>query len=194
LTRPNPDTVLVTGIHREELAFGDRVAELLQDDDIDVLRIPHGIPQKTHGTDAVFYATTRHREIYLQLRQQVKARYRLLIDLHCGIDDGGHCADVFCHDPGLRECLECQARSDPSMTRVRVIGIVAGDETPSSAADGPRVTAAHTWIPRKVWQDSRCTYVGLEIYLPDGHHGDEDDWRFACSLVRAIQACQQQRS
>ena len=190
LSRIPADAVLVTGIHREELSFGDHVAQLLHDDDIDVLRIPHGIPQKAPGTGAVFYITARHREIYLQLRQQVKGRYRLLIDLHCGSNDDGHCADVYCHDADLLACVGRQADSEPAAARARLVSIV-DDDGASGGMDVIHVSATHTWIPRKVWQDSRCTYVGLEIYLPDGEHGNEDDWRFARSLIRVIHSCQQ---
>ena len=43
--------LIVTGIHREELAFGDRVSDLLGDLDIDVMRIPEGISHRKTGTD-----------------------------------------------------------------------------------------------------------------------------------------------
>ena len=39
------DTVLVTGIHREELGFGDHVAALVNRGRVDIMRIPKGIPR-----------------------------------------------------------------------------------------------------------------------------------------------------
>jgi hypothetical protein len=95
--------VLVTGIHREELAFGDRVAALVDPEQVDLLRIAHGISNARTGTDGRFYSDTEHREIYLQLRQQLRQQPQWrgfpLIDLHAGVDDHGPCADIYCR-PG----------------------------------------------------------------------------------------------
>jgi len=86
------DTLLVTGIHREELDFGDQVATLLDREKIELIRIPQGISHERKGNDP-FYYNICHREIYLQLRQQIKSDCRLLIDLHCGLNEVSRCAD-----------------------------------------------------------------------------------------------------
>lgn len=96
--------VVVIGARREELGFGERVAEGLGPG-IAVLRIPQGISGHRPRPDEVFYYETRHRELYLlQLRQQVRGRYKLVIDLHRGVNQPGRCADVYCRDPGLLRC------------------------------------------------------------------------------------------
>jgi hypothetical protein len=41
--RPARDAVLVSGVHREELAFGDMVPEGLDPSLADLLRIPEGL-------------------------------------------------------------------------------------------------------------------------------------------------------
>ena len=53
-----PETLLVTGIHREELGFGDRVASLLDEGLIQVMRIPEGISHTQNGKDDQFYYDT----------------------------------------------------------------------------------------------------------------------------------------
>lgn len=184
------DTLLVTGIHREELAFGDHVAARVTGADIDVMRIPHGVPQARTGTGDHFYSDTRHREIYLQLRQQVKGRYRLLIDLHCGLDESGTSADVFCHDEGLLECLAAHAHSAISNQTVRMIKIVDdGEPVVPERHQGIVAADARTWIPRRIWDDNRFLYVGLEIYLPDNGEGAPSDWEFALRLIELTRSC-----
>jgi len=100
-----PEAVLIIGAHREELAFGERVAEGL-DPRIAVLRIPEGISGNRPRPDEVFYYETRHRELYLQLRQQIRGRYQLVLDLHRGLNQPGRCADVFCRDAALLGCVQ----------------------------------------------------------------------------------------
>ena len=184
------DTLLVTGIHREELKFGDHVAALLHPDTIDVMRIPKGIPQARTATDDRFYFNTQHREIYLQLRQQTKGRYRLLIDLHCGIDETGHCADIFCHDRRFLACLAAQPAIAEPAASVRLIKIVEPNtNTAVNSRDSIVDADAYTWIPREIWDDDHCTYVGLEVYLQQGNEGTEKDWRFAHNLIDNICTC-----
>ena len=184
------DTLLVTGIHREELPFGDHVAALFDTDTIDIMRIPQGIPQARAGTRNPFYYDTQHREIYLQLCQQTKGRYRLLLDLHCGIDDTGKCADIFCHDQAFLDCLVQQRVTDSPAGSVRLIRIVETENTAQASGNNPVTNVhAHTWIPREVWNDKHCIYVGLEIYLRSGNEGNEEDWRFTRTLIENIRTC-----
>jgi hypothetical protein len=182
--------LLVTGVHREELGFGDRVAALLDAERIDVLRIPEGITQRRTGTGRHFYVNAQHREIYLQLRQQVRGRYALLIDLHSGIDRDGPCADVFCRRESFLACLAAGLGQAGVTDAVRLIRILADGETRVSA-DGAGVVeaAAHTWIPRAIWDRTSPLYVGLEVYLPEAGEGGCRDWRFACGLIEAIRDC-----
>ena len=183
----NAETLLVVGIHREELHFGDHVAALVDPSQIAVLRIPTGIPQARTGNDDAFYSNTQHREIYLQLRQQVKGRYRLLIDLHCGLDQSGRSADVFCHQEQLLGFLgEHLPRNDSHP--VRLIKIV-GQSGPVGPDRNATVEAgARTWIPKKIWDDDNPLYVGLEIYLPAAGDGNASDWQFALRLIGVIHA------
>jgi len=159
-------TVLVTGIHREELAFGDHVAALLEPGEVDVLRIPQGVPQTRPPAGRQFYYDTRHRELYLQLQQQVKGRYRLLIDLHSGLDEGGPTADIFCHEEGLLRRLGARLRGADGAGRVRPVRIIARDESvPRGGWREGDAAGAYTWIPRSIWAAGMPVYVGLEVYL-----------------------------
>jgi hypothetical protein len=182
----NARTVLVTGIHREELSFGDQVAELLASETIDVLRIPEGVPQSCSDVDQQFYHEARQRELYLQLYQQVKRRYELLIDLHSGWDDDGPCADIYCHDPGTLQSLGRSLDSPFFDERVRLIQITGSGESPSRAE---RVDCeARTSIPDVVWRTPSPLYVGLELYLPDRQSPNEAT-SLAQALIKKIRGC-----
>jgi len=184
------EALLVTGIHREELGFGDRVTSLLNVDRIQVMRIPDGISHARTGTDDLFYYTNQHREIYLQLHQQVKGRYRLLIDLHCGLNDAGRCADIYCRDERLLQCVVERSRRTELGEELRLVKILANSEDSDGAGDGTGVhVGARTLIPEQLWNDPSFIYVGLEIYLTEPGDGVAEDWHFTGDLIETIQAC-----
>ncbi len=155
---PQP-TLLVIGIHREELAFGQVVAAGLADAPIDVLTIPEGLPGRHPRPDERFRHDTLHRELYLQLLPHARGR-RLLIDLHSGIDPQGPGADIYCRAP----------------ERLVRLG----------AAGAGRFPSGSTIILAEVWQNPHCLYVGLEIYLPAPGTGGAADQAYASALVRAL--------
>jgi hypothetical protein len=179
---PGDGTVLVTGVHSEELAFGDRVTAGLGHAAIEVLRIPKGVPQRCTDVDRQFRHEARQRELYLQLHQQVRGRYRALIDLHSGVDENGPSADIYCHDPGVLDRLARQLDDDEP---VRLVKIVApGEPLPRTGGEA----GARTCIPEAVWAGGPPLYVGLEIYLPDdGQPGEAE--RLAQRLIACIQDC-----
>lgn len=183
------ETVLVTGVHREELSFGDGVARRCASDQIDVLRIPEGVPQRCGNVDQQFYHETRQRELYLQLHQQVKGRYRLLIDLHSGVDEEGPCADIYCRDSRLLERIGSRLDTRNLTHRVRLVRIV--DAHQPAILEGSQTavdTQARTSIPAAIWAGGRPIYVGLEVYLADpAAPGDAE--ALACRLIHCIQLC-----
>ncbi len=184
------ETLLVTGIHREELAFGDRVATLLDTKNIQVLRIPEGISHSRTGTDDLFYYNTRHREIYLQLRQQVKGHYRLLIDLHTGLNDSGRCADVYCRDEAVLRCMAERSGATATGGQLRLVKILGDFEAGNEGAGRKEIdVGARTSIPEQIWNDRSFVYLGLEIYLEDEGDGAMEDWRFACDLIGIVRDC-----
>ncbi|MGD2118102.1 MAG: hypothetical protein PVG66_07075 [Chromatiales bacterium] len=184
-----PETLLVTGIHREELGFGDHVAALLDSELIQVMRIPRGISHSRRAHDELFYFNARHREIYLQLHQQVRGRFRLLIDLHCGVNEAGRCADVYCHDQALLDYVSQRTQVKGLAQRLRGVRIVSEQHDESLSADvAAAETHAHTRIPEKVWNDPNCIYVGLEIYLVSEGDGVAQDWCFAADVIELVQS------
>lgn len=186
--KPNPKApaVLVTGIHREELDFGDQVANVLETDQFDVLRIPEGVSQRCTDVDQQFYHETRQRELYLQLYQQVKRRYELLIDLHSGWDEDGPCADIYCHDPKILHCLGRSLDSPLFNGLVRLVRITGTGESKSEGK--PVDCEAHTSIPEVIWRTPSPVYVGLELYLPDRGKTDKAT-SLAHALIAKIRAC-----
>ncbi len=200
--------IIVIGIHQEELAFGERVVELLDGSGIDVLRIEHGLPSRKPVFDDLFYYTTRHQEIYFQLRQQIKKRYDLLIDLHSGINESGACADIFCKHVNMLDCLKtvskkCSNIHCPLPGPIRLIRIIEDSEKIDDLAEGNEdwdtkirnqgYPVCLTVIPRAVWASKVFIYVGLEIYLPRPDSGTIEDWQFAAEIVESILKCDEGR-
>lgn len=180
------DTVLVTGIHAEELEFGDRVTGRLVDGDIEVLRIPEGVPQRCDDVAQQFRYRTRQRELYLQLHRQVKGRYRLLIDLHSGLDQDGPSADVYCHEPAVLDCLATQLRAADRVRLIRIVG--AGESVPPANRDPSAEAGARTCIPSAVWTGDQPVYVGLEVYLPVDERANDAEI-LAEQLIARIRSC-----
>lgn len=184
-----PDTLLVIGIHREELPFGDRIAEKIDPERIDVMRIDRGISNSYRRGRDEFYRDALHREIYLQLLQQVKKRYKLVIDLHCGRHERGQFAEIFSHDKALMHSLDTMT-TPLEKEQMRLIRIVAEkDSAPHHAGDASIEPRANTLIPRRIWDNSEFCYVGLEIYLGTEEKGSLENRDFACSLIDTLYEC-----
>jgi diadenosine tetraphosphatase ApaH/serine/threonine PP2A family protein phosphatase len=177
---------MVIGVHRAELAFGDAVAHGLDGDRLTVFRIPQGVRQADTAPGALFYSRAEHHEIYLQLRQQIGAYPRLLVDLHRGFDATRRAADIFCRDVDFLHALAERLDAEGLHARVRLLRIVDdGDLADAHVADGFE-GAARTWIPRVVWAARRPLYVGLEVYLTSEGDGDPSDRAFARQLIDLI--------
>lgn len=188
--------LLVIGIHQEELEFGKQITRCIKQRSIDVLRIPKGIPQNKNPSEAFFYHQLRHREIYMQLRQQTIGRYNLLLDLHSGINEPGRCADIYCRDESLLSRLNKEIQSHHKLPDIRTVHIAAENErmTPNakpSIADQGQIShaMAHTLIPVEVWNSREFLYIGLEVYITETGEGAEEDWFFTCTLVDLILRC-----
>lgn len=163
------NALLVIGIHREELAFGRAVAAQVDRSRIDVLEIPEGLPGRNPRADEHFQHGKLHRELYLQLLPHMR-RYRMMIDLHTGLDESGPCADLYTRDP---------ARLAPALREPAARLIQIG-------AEGGQFPHGKTVIPPEVWQARDCLYVGLEIYLAKVGAGETAEQRFAHDLVETL--------
>lgn len=192
--RTPPTAVLVIGAHREELPFGERVAGGLAGEPIEVLRIPVGISGRHPRQDQAFRYRVCHQELYLQLRQQLKGRYRVLIDLHAGQDANAPSADLLCHDRALLACVQRRLSGEADRAgapqRVRAIPLVAADgSSPAAAAgDGGR-PLGRALIPRRVWAMEEPVYAAVEVFLKEPGAGRPEEWALACELVRHILRC-----
>lgn len=191
---PVARAVLLLGIHREELAFGEGVAAGLDPADIDLLRIPEGVSGARPTPDGVFYYRTTHRELYGQVLRQVRRRYDLVIDLHCGINEPGRCADLFCADASLLECVAVAARCSPGITpgTVRPILLEAKGPFPDQAS-APTHLHALTVIPEEIWRNPLFSYLCIEVFLPAPGAGDPEDWAMARRLIAAVIHCSKVR-
>lgn len=192
---PSPPTaVLVIGAHREELAFGEQVAAGLTEEPLDIYRIPMGISGRHPRQDQAFRYRVCHQELYLQMRQQLKGRYRILIDLHAGQDVNAPAADLLCHDPSLLACLR-RRLSEHGATpiagqRVRLIPLVDAEGPGfAAAASDPGRPVGRALIPRRVWSMEEPLYVAVEVFLKEPGVGRPEDWALARELVGHILRC-----
>lgn len=194
--------VLVIGIHREELAFGEKVADILKFSALDVIKIKHGLSSKKPIHDDLFYYTTRHSELYLQLCQQVKRKYNLLIDLHTGVNDTGRCADIFSKSISLLDGLQNTVQNITSKNslqprKIKLIQIIEDAidldrpimEKVRKNVSKNEYDVCHTVIPQAVWSNKYFMYAGVELYLQKPGEGKEEDWRFAAEIIMNIHKC-----
>ncbi|HQR53019.1 MAG TPA: hypothetical protein PLZ79_07090 [Burkholderiales bacterium] len=151
-------TMLVVGIHREERAFGELVAQGIEHAGVSVLRIPEGISGRHPRADQRFHYETLHRALYLQLLPYVLGHYRLLIDLHTGTDSLGPSADLISANGGFLDCLSKRATADDTVNqrKLRCLRLEEGS-----------APVTKTIIPERVWNNPAFVYLGMEIYLPE---------------------------
>jgi hypothetical protein len=187
--------LLLIGIHKDELEFGDRVA-LSLGDQMDVLRVEKGLNGANPTPDGLFHYSIRHAEMYHQVLQSVARKQGPVIDLHTGLNKDTRCADVYCHSERFLRCLEQEIALGRGRLAgpedVRLIRIVAHD----AARGGKRLGAiagarpvVWTYIPETVWRNPRFLYVGIEVFLPAPGAGNAEDHQFASALVRLAADC-----
>lgn len=185
--------VLLIGIHREELAFGEAVAAGLDPARLALLRIPNGLSGAHPNADQAFYYRTNHREIYSQVLTQVRGHYDLVLDLHTGVNEPGRCADWIAGDRRLLErLLDDWATADPAAeqpaARPPLRGLLLTDPNTPVTAIGPLIRT-HTVIPDTIWRNDHFRYLGLEVYLPAPGPGTHLDWAFAQRLIEQALTC-----
>ena len=186
-------TLLIIGVHVEELCFGEKVAEGAKELGIDVLRIEHGLSNDRFLYANLFYYDTFLRELYLQTHMQIQGKYSLAIDLHTGFNQAGCCADVFCKETCVLNCLHSVLqnkliRGNLLSKKVRLMKIVKDMAVRPKLADQGYLPCK-TFIPETVWEGRHYHYVGLEIYLPRPGQGSREDCLFARQLVKCIHEC-----
>lgn len=187
-----PATLLVIGIHREELAFGQQVAAGLEPGEVAVLRIGEGLSGRRPRADERFRYDTLHRELYHQLLSHVrKGGYRLVIDLHTGIDRDGPCADIYCRDAALRRCLgEAMGQAHPAwLPRTRMLPICPTSREPLKQPPSKVLPYAAGIMPDQVWNNPAFGYAVLEVFLPEHRSQEARDWDYGRGLVRLIAGC-----
>ena len=188
--------LLLIGIHKDELEFGDRVA-LSLGDQVDVLRVEKGLNGANPTPDGLFHYSIRHAEMYHQVLQRVARKEGPVIDLHTGLNKNARCADVYCHSERFLRCLEQEIASGRHghMARsedVRLVQIVS--HMTARGRPRPEVSAGArpivwTYIPEMVWRNPRFLYVGIEVFLPVPGAGSVEDHQFAGELIRLAADC-----
>lgn len=192
MSQSSNNTALVIGVHKEELAFGKKVVTLMAESDIHIVQIDNGLSHERSYYRSGFYHSTAHREMYLQLHQQlVGNKVDLVIDLHTGINETGRCADIMSANLDLLnkmhllfEGVEKHTFSEPG--EERLYKIIKSDER-SKQKDGS-FSVCHTIIPHKVWDAREYIYTGLEIYLHETGNGFLPDWEYTVGLIRMLKS------
>jgi hypothetical protein len=184
---PPPRTVLLIGVHREELAFGEAVAQGLDPDTIQVLRIPTGISGVRPTQDGAVYYAAHHQELYLQILPLVRGRYDLVLDLHCGVNEPARCADLFAADLDLLDCTSTALARHPGTPAAKVRPILLASGTRAGLA--PALPRAHMVIPEVFWRNPAFRYLGLECFLLEAGAGEAADWALARRLIATALAC-----
>lgn len=184
----NMNAVLVIGVHREELGFGIKTAQTI-DDNIQVVQISSGLSHKKSLYRSSFYHSTAHREMYLQLHQLLKGKADLVIDLHTGINETGRCADILSADPHLLGTIQSQLDSAvhhplSSPGEERLYQIIQAEAQKSHTKT--LFPACHTIIPEQIWNGTEYTYAGLEIYLYEPGDGTLADCQYAAQLIHML--------
>ena len=187
-------TVLVVGVHQRERDYGQNVARILSDSDIKMLCIDKGLPQKTEFDGNPLYYSAYLREIYLQLHQQIKKKFGLMIDLHTGINETERCADIFCSDTKLLDKIDKLLRKNTNndFSDDGPIHLIKITEKTSRKKNIRRkkpqniYPICHSGIPKCVWKTNKYLYIGLEIYLQNPGKGTEKDWRYGSWLINTI--------
>lgn len=184
MTRP----LLLIGLHRGELAFGDQVAARLAGR-VELLRIEQGLDGARPTADALFLYRIRHAEMYRQVLQRLGHRRGLVLDLHSGIDEQRRQAEVYCRSEALLSRLEgaLARRGGPLAGRVSLLRIEP--ESGGAAGGRGRYGVARTYIPEDVWRHASFCYVGIEVFLAAAGAGVAEDHAFAAELVTLIADC-----
>lgn len=183
-------TLLIIGVHLEEVAFGKRVAEGLEEQGVHVFCVEHGLSRDGHRYSS-FYREAFLRELYLQIHQQVQGKFLLVIDLHAGIHEEGPAADIYCKEVRLLDAL-CgiwkATGSDPYRLTSREIRLfqIVRNSTKRGDVLKTGYPVCRSFIPETVWQGSRYLYVGLETYLRKPGEGSPEDWQFTRQIISFI--------
>lgn len=184
-----PPVLVVIGVHREELAFGEKVAEGLSPDRFRILRIPRGVSGERPRGDEMASFQEKHWALYLQILEHVKPGHRLMIDLHQGIDSNGSAADVLCADQALLEHVSDNSPATspdvaPEVRCVRLVHSTEYDRVKPGIADSTLV--ARPVIPEAVWNHDQVLYVGIEVYLKADGTGTPGELALSRSLIERV--------
>ncbi|WP_316858209.1 hypothetical protein [uncultured Cohaesibacter sp.] len=188
------ETIVVIGVHKEELAFGDEVARHLDRTLFSPFRIASGLSARRPRTDQLEQYLTNHEQLYTQIADHMPAHCKLLIDLHCRLKAEAD-ADIFCASPDLlnRISESFHTRFPKSDARLRTIRMVSDadlcewdDTHEDKHASGHLLSKPE--LPEVVWRATRPAYVGLEIYLDHEGRGEQENWDLTLQILSAVRS------
>jgi len=183
---PQPHMLLVIGVHREELAFGDLVAKGLGSCGIDLLRIPSGLSARRPRADELEQYRTNHARLYEQILSYAAPNHTLLVDLHCSLKSHTD-FDLIAADTTFLDTILKAFRQTPSMAEasVRAIQMVSETDFQSATPPSDRLYIKPD-LPPSVWRSPKPIYIGIEAYLEQEGKGTRQEWEMAQDLIKTI--------
>lgn len=187
--RHSTNALLVVGVHREERAFGEAVAERLPSARFELLRIEQGLSGRRPTPDRLAAYRHHHRVLYEQILERIRPWHRVVLDLHTGSDEAGPCADCLCADNRLLRCIEHDG-DDAVQAKLRPVRLV--DDQLCNVERVGAGDAAGNWpllrpdVPNSVWRAASHLYIGLEVYLPEPRVVADADADFAAAVTQRV--------
>lgn len=180
--------LLVIGVHREELAFGDQLVSGLAGQMIDVLRIPSGLSARRPRADQLADYRANHASLYDQIGDHLQPAHEIMIDLHCSV---GACPDmdIICADTGFLQMLReaCGHTKGLRDAILRTIQMVSDEDLRDhDRFEDEAQLFMKPDLPPSIWKARKPLYVGLEIYLQEEGAGTPRDWQLGRSLIQLI--------
>jgi len=179
--------VLIIGVHKAELPFGREVAKIVLRSklipNLKVIEIEEGLDQPHTFRDRKFFYNAFHKEIYLQIYQQVKNRHDLILDLHAGHIQEGRAAEIYSGSRRLLYQIEELKKNEKGPVSKYPIDLFLITDRDEDTKKMPDVAICHTIIPKQLWRSDSQIYVGIEIYMEQQEKFKDADILFAAQVI-----------
>jgi hypothetical protein len=179
----NHHILLIAGVHRQELEFGQKVIDLLQLQKcpLDMLIIPQGLSNQFDSVMDTLYRR-QHEEMYHQIKGHIKKRHSLIIDLHAGCSES-FSIDLFSSQAQQYPCLKTEIIKK-IIPEARAVNIKANLEIQKD-----KHLTSYTILPKSIWKNNKFIYVGIEVYLEAYSSGNEADIQRSANMIDYLVQC-----
>ena len=177
--------LVLIGVHREELAFGDQVVKPLPTGRFGILRIKQGLSARRPRPDQFLSYLDNHDRLYQQITSSIGSDCKLIIDLHCRLKERAD-ADLFSGSEQILKQAAATLAANPDFSgkAIRPIRMISDKDLESLdlEAESPQLFAKPE-LPESLWRADSPLYLGLEIYVDEEGAGTAREWAFARQLI-----------